>query len=264
MYAFTERDRTWFEQGGSCHNARNNQAEFYSDLLKRPSRSEAFFTGGSLKAFPVFTILTKYARILDVDHPIRAFIAIELDDQLRLALGHLQRQLKNEPGAHSVRWVAPQNIHLTLKFLGNVDEKRVPEISGALTRSAHNVPPFLLVARGLGCFPNIRRPNNIWVGLTGALDLASQLTRHIEDECAVVGLPRDERGFTPHLTLGRLRRDVSPGDRAAVGELVKHAPQTDLGEIHVHAVHLIQSDLHPGGPSYTTRATLPLLGVSKQ
>lgn len=212
----------------------------------------------------LFTISPKYARIFEVDHTIRAFIAIELDDQLREALRRLQRQLQDEPAARFVRWVAPQNIHLTLKFLGNIDENRVPEISGALTRSAQNVPPLILLARGLGCFPNTRRPNNIWVGLTGALDLASQLTRQIEDECAAVGLPRDERGFTPHLTLGRIRREVSLGERAAVGELVKHEPQADLGEIEVNAVHLIQSDLRPSGPIYTTLATIPLRGVSKR
>ncbi len=188
--------------------------------------------------------------------PLRLFIALELDDTLRRNLKRVQTQFQDAKncGAVSreiVRWVAPQNIHLTLKFLGNTNSDRVPALKNALERIAHNTAPFQLNARGLGCFPNTRRPNNVWVGLDGALDRAVLLAQHIEQECATLGFERDERGFTPHLTLGRVQRDAANGQRAALGECIKTFPRADYGSIDARAVFLISSDLRPGGPIYT-------------
>lgn len=189
---------------------------------------------------------------------LRLFIAIELDDALRAEIETLERRLENELRARSVaravRWVAPQNIHLTLKFLGNTDAARVPALVQALGRATMAIEPFELTARGLGCFPNPRRPNNVWVGLTGGTASAAWLARRIEDEFAALGAARDPHGLAPHLTLARVHREASPADRAAIGELVQSFPVPTLGILRVDSIALLASDLRPGGPVYTTLA----------
>lgn len=188
--------------------------------------------------------------------PLRLFIAVELEDALRAALKRAQNQLQDEcsrtnVASNSVRWVAPQNIHLTFKFLGNVKKDRVPALQNALARAAEHIAPFELTARGVGCFPNARRPNNVWVGLEGDVARAALLAQRVETECAASGFARDERGFTPHLTLGRVKRDASNSQRAALGELVKKISPETYGIIYARTVYLIASDLQPRGPVYT-------------
>jgi len=186
-----------------------------------------------------------------MNRELRVFIAAELDDAVRGELKRVQQQLKGERAAQLVRWVAPQNIHLTFKFSGNTPETKIPSLKEAISHAAADGAPFVLTVRGLGCFPNTRRPNNIWVGLEGDVARATLLAQRIEEECAARGFARDERGFTPHLTLGRVRREAANHDRAAIGELVKNFPITSFGTLQVDALYLIQSDLQPSGPIYT-------------
>ncbi len=193
---------------------------------------------------------------------LRLFIAVELNDVVRGELKRVQKQLQDEclrvSVAHAVRWVAPTNIHLTLKFLGNCNRAQIPALTTALERAAKHSAPFVLTARGLGCFPNARRPNNIWVGLEGDVKTAALLAQHIETETHALGFARDERGFTPHLTIGRVKRDASNFERAKIGETVKNFPTTGHGTIRADAVHLLASDLKPSGPLYTTLAQIKL------
>ncbi len=193
---------------------------------------------------------------------LRLFIAIELNDALRTELKRVQKQLQDEcwrvSVAKAIRWVAPQNIHLTLKFLGNCDHAQIPSLTTALERAAKHSAPFVLAARGLGCFPNARRPNNVWVGLEGDVNTAALLAQHIENETHALGFAREERGFTPHLTLGRVKREGSNHERATLGELIKNFPTTTYGTIRADAIHLIVSDLKPTGPIYTFLAQAKL------
>lgn len=189
---------------------------------------------------------------------LRLFIAVELNDALRGELKRAQTQLQNELGGKIVRWVAPHNIHLTLKFLGNCARAQIPHLTDALARAANHCAPFVLVARGLGCFPNARRPNVIWVGLDGEIQAAALLAQTIEAECARLDFARDARGLTPHLTLGRVRRETSLVERAALGAHIAQFPPTLLGEIRANAVHLIASDLKPSGPVYSILASQEL------
>ncbi len=185
------------------------------------------------------------------DDYLRLFVAIEPSATLQASLRALQAELKQLAEGRAVRFVAPQNIHLTFKFLGNTEKGLVPLLAPALERSVQNVPSFRLMARGLGCFPNMNRPNNLWVGLEGDLESAALLAHNIEIEFAKVGIPRDTRAFAPHLTLGRIKRDADPADRIAVGEWVKSKPPMDYGALDADTIHLIASDLQPNGPIYT-------------
>ena len=190
---------------------------------------------------------------------LRLFIAIELDDAMRRALKRAQTQLQDDKqngfvAQNIVRWVAPQNIHLTLKFLGNPSSAQVPALAQTLAQIAQHTAPFALTARGLGCFPNARRPNNVWVGLEGDVPRAALLARQIDDACATLGFAREERGFTPHLTLGRVKREATNAQRTALGECIKNIPAETYGTISARAVCLISSDLKPQGPIYTMLA----------
>lgn len=185
---------------------------------------------------------------------IRAFVAIELDDAVREGLQRGQQELRTACARERleiVRWVAPENIHLTVKFLGNVDTARLGALEGAVERAARASAPFELTARGVGCFPDPTYPNTVWVGLEGQVQEAARLARAVEDECAAAGFPRDERGFTPHLTLGRVKRERERRERAAVGELVMRMPTREWGMIRAGSLALIRSDLKPQGPVYT-------------
>lgn len=194
---------------------------------------------------------------------VRLFIAIELDDALRAALKRAQTRLQDDKtrdivAREIVRWVAPQNIHLTLKFLGNAKALQVDELRRALERVARDSAPLHFTARGLGCFPNTRRPNNVWIGLEGDLERAALLVQRIDDECAALGFAREPRGFTPHLTLGRVKREASSSQRAALGEWIKNFPRETYGEIRADSIALIASDLQPRGPVYTILSASPL------
>ena len=189
---------------------------------------------------------------------IRAFVAIELSEEIKQALRGVQVKLKTMPGADRVRWVAPNNMHLTLKFLGEVPTVRVKELTGALEQVSTDWAPFTLTARALGCFPNTRRPNVVWVGLEGDLGQLTELAQQIETTYAQLGFPPEGRPFAPHLTLGRIPREVRPADRAELGTTIEKFPRADYGTLDVSTVYFIQSDLRPAGPIYTKLASVTL------
>ncbi len=190
------------------------------------------------------------ATILAVE-TIRAFVAIELSDEVKQALRNVQDKLRGAPGSREVRWVAPENMHLTLKFLGNVDRARLTRYTAALEQAAAGIPRFNLTAHALGCFPNTRKPNVIWVGLEGDLPTLLRLVQQVEEAFGEAGLEREERAFSPHLTLGRVRREARPVERAELGATIERFPRTDYGSIVAEKVHFIQSDLRPSGPVYS-------------
>jgi 2'-5' RNA ligase len=189
---------------------------------------------------------------------IRAFVAIGLGQELKRELRMVQIKLQEESAGRIVRWVAPENIHLTLKFLGEVDSARISDLTAALQKSTEGFAPFTLTVRGLGCFPSSRRPNVIWAGLDSQMPFAVELARRVQDTFRALGFQDEPRPFSPHLTLGRIKREVRPADRASIGAAVERYPVQEYGEVVVDALHLIRSDLRPEGPTYTTLATAHL------
>lgn len=193
---------------------------------------------------------------------LRLFAAITLGPDLKSDLGALERNLqaafRERHVSKAVRWVGPENIHLTLKFLGQVDEERVPGLISALQESSTQIAPFNMTVGGLGCFPNARRPNVIWAGLAGDVSSAIELARRLEESFNRLGFPRETRPLSPHLTLGRVRREAGLADRTAVGAIVEALPAQVYGTIAANALHLIKSDLRPGGPVYTGLTSIAL------
>ncbi len=182
---------------------------------------------------------------------IRAFIAIELDSGVKTELEKLQRRMRAEPISGVVRWVSPGGIHLTMKFLGDMEAERAPHVLAALKTACAGVAPFDLAVRGAGCFPNFQRPNVIWAGLVGQVQVATLLAQRVEDECARLGFDPDDRPFSPHLTLGRIGREVDYNERRQVGEMVRRMDIAMTGVIHADAVRLFRSELKPSGSVYT-------------
>lgn len=190
---------------------------------------------------------------------IRTFIAIELNESIRRAIADVQNQLKRDRAARLIRWVAPANIHVTLKFLGDVKIGQMPALQNSIAEACKSVPPFSLSLAGLGAFPNPRRPNTIWVGVAGPIDVAARLAQKIEEACAALGFAREDRPFTAHLTLGRVKKDVPTSERASIGKMIDAAKIGALGELRVDYVSVMKSELRPGGSVYTRLEIVRLL-----
>jgi 2'-5' RNA ligase len=181
---------------------------------------------------------------------IRAFIAIELPDEVKRALTRFRDRLKSGSRA-PVRWTDPDGIHLTLKFLGDVDTGIIGNIMTAMTGAARGIPPFHLDVRGAGVFPDPGRVRVVWVGLQGEVDKLDRLQKNIESALKPLGFTPETRPFTPHLTLGRVRDQARPDERQELGRLVVGTADEAIGKFDVTAVHLIRSQLRPEGPIYT-------------
>ena len=178
---------------------------------------------------------------------IRTFIAVEPSAEVRRAAARVTAGLMAGWRAGSVRWVPPENLHLTLRFLGGTEESRVGPLIAALDEVTADAPGCELTLGSLGAFPDERRPRVLWIGLggTGTVILRS-LQRRIEKRVGVLGWDHQRRPFSPHLTLGRVRAGTDPDPvagwtRAAVPELA----------FGVEEVVLMRSDLHPGGARYS-------------
>lgn len=175
---------------------------------------------------------------------IRAFIAIEIAaatvHRIALAIEALK------PHITGIHWVAPTNFHLTIKFLGNIDESKIEPIRQVLTDALRPFQRFTINAKGLGVFPSMKRPRVLWVGLVG--NKLTALAAAVESVLMPLGFAREEKTFTPHLTIGRWRQ-AERADRALEQEL-KNWRQWDFGATLVDEVILFESVLKPAGAIY--------------
>ncbi len=187
---------------------------------------------------------------------IRTFIAIELPAAVRRGLGQLQERLKRD--RPPVRWVAPDKIHVTLAFLGEIPAERVAVVGDCLARAAAAAAPFEIEAAGLGVFPNANRPRVVWVGIQGEMEALRALHARLESELAAQGFPKEGRPFSPHLTLGRVRDRAAPPEVRALGKLVGELQAPSLGRWRVAQAAVIRSDLRPEGPLYTVLRVVAL------
>lgn len=191
------------------------------------------------------------------DHvSLRLFIAIDLHDEVRRSLSRLQDDLK-ETGAN-VSWVRPSNIHLTLVFLGDVVEKRVPGIKAVLDERAVDVEPFRFEVREAGCFGSARAPRVVWVGVHEDGGQLQALQAGVSRALHEIGFEAERRKFKPHLTLGRVR---SPKGVGALTSALASAKNSALGWVEVDRLSLYQSRLDPEGAPYSVLHTSLLKGV---
>jgi 2'-5' RNA ligase len=184
---------------------------------------------------------------------MRTFLAVEVPADVKRALASLQEELRSS-GA-DVRWIRPEGIHLTLKFLGEIPSQRVDEIREAVEEMLGTHRPFSLEVRGLGGFPRLSQPRVVWVGLGGEVDRLRALQEDVEKGMNALGFPREERPFHPHLTLGRVR---SPRRRDRLLEGIRSLMDIQLGGFRVEAVAQFESELLPSGARYTRLWEHPL------
>ncbi len=185
---------------------------------------------------------------------IRTFIAIKIPDDIQRKLSGIQDKLK-QSGAH-VSWVKPDNIHLTLKFLGNMEEQRIPDITACIEKSAASVKPFQLQVGYAGAFPNVRFPRVIWVGVTDdETNSLKTLQSGLSSCLGTLGFQEENERFQPHLTLGRVRSQKS---RSSLLRAIESMVNIWVGQISVDIVYLVRSELRPTGAKYTDLARVIL------
>ena len=182
---------------------------------------------------------------------LRCFIAIDLSPDVRQALASLTVRLRSRPGQESLRWVHADSIHLTLEFLGDLPPDRVPDLAAMLDRVCTLQAPFRLRLGHLGCFPDARRPRVLWVGLEEPTGSLARLQTAIRTACVHLGLPVDERPFSPHLTLGRVRREAGPEAADYARQVLEGVEAGPAAEMTAETVHLYRSELRPTGAVYT-------------
>lgn len=188
---------------------------------------------------------------------IRSFVAIELPDAVISLLDKVQHDLSSL--RLRVRWVRPKNIHLTLKFLGNINSGDIAKIGSAMTDAAKDCGPFKLTVGGIGVFPGLKRPRVIWIGFGGDMKVLLGLQHNLEDRLAAVGFPKENRSFKAHLTLGRIKGAVNP---ATIRQIVQE--YSDLGDLEFTSdrIILFRSDLKPSGAVYSQLKQAKLLGMT--
>jgi len=188
---------------------------------------------------------------------MRVFIAIELSQQTLDAIEKQTARLRQTVGDDSIRWVPAQNMHLTLKFIGDIATSHVDFLKQMLTREAAAHPQFDMQIGGLGSFPNSRMPRILWIGLHAPAELAS-LHKSIETGALRLGYEKEEHPFSPHLTIGRARQNVKPTELSKVRAALDTIQLGDIATARVDSVHLFKSDLQPGGSVYTKLFSAPL------
>lgn len=183
---------------------------------------------------------------------MRLFVAVHLPQEIRERLALVQERLRRAQA--DVSWVKPANLHITLKFLGETEPKRLERIGPVLAEAARNVTPFSLAVAGVGAFGG-RIPRVVWVGVREGTAPLEALAGAVESGLARLGFPKEKRGFTAHFTLGRVR---SPRNAEALLAAIRDEPTEPLGTVLVERFVLMQSELDPGGSIYTALERFPL------
>ena len=177
---------------------------------------------------------------------IRTFVALLISEDLKRNILRVQEEVKKL--APDVKWVAPENLHVTLKFLGSVPEDVLPRVFAAVEEAVGGRPAFELSVVGLGAFPNPAKARVVWVGIQEGRDELIELARNVDWKLARLGFAREEKEFKAHITIGRARMGKFVKGLAGA---IESAGARDLGRQQVVSVTVMQSDLQPTGPTYT-------------
>ena len=184
---------------------------------------------------------------------VRTFIAIMLDGSLHHTLSEIVERFASSKAA--VKWVAPENTHVTLKFLGNVEEERLPEVYAACERAAEGFEPIDLEMKAVGCFPSMNRPRVVWLGIEKGVELVEKLQQSVEGELERIGFAREERGFSAHLTIGRVKGQKGISNLC---RLLEEEKNVFIGSMRADKISVMKSKTAPAGPIYTELKAIPL------
>lgn len=176
---------------------------------------------------------------------MRLFFALELPSEIKTALGALQTEMRQTRAA--IGWTKPENMHLTLRFLGEVEAAALPALKEICVQTAQQTAPLRLTLNGIGFFPNDRKPIVLWAGLADAANALPALHQALETRLTSLGFAREDKPFRPHLTLGRFK---APDNAQTLVKLAQ-AYQLPALQFTVTELVLMQSQLHPAGSIYT-------------
>jgi len=186
---------------------------------------------------------------------IRTFVAVEVDPKVRdKAMAVIDQLGKSEA---DVKWVQRENLHLTLQFLGQVPAGQIPEICQAVTAAVADAEPFELEIRGVGAFPNTRRPRTVWLGVVDGREELVALQKRAQKALKKLGFPPEDRAFSPHLTIGRAREGGAPALAVLGAEIAARADEP-CGRSRIAEVVVFSSQLARTGPTYAALCRAPL------
>ncbi len=181
----------------------------------------------------------------------RLFWALPLPPQAYDAVAAIQREMARRLPVDVIRWIPPINVHLTLVFLGSWPQRNVPALVESAERAIQGMPPFRLQLSGIGAFPNPRRPRVVWLGVQGDLDALHRLQNAVARAMIDVGWRPESKPFTPHMTIGRVRKGLTNSTLAHIGTVLQRLKVEPFGAHEVDQVFLFKSDLRPSGAVYT-------------
>lgn len=190
---------------------------------------------------------------------VRAFIAVDLPPDLQERLAQVSTDLRDQMGNVPIRWVPAKNMHLTLKFLGDVSLNNLTVLNDIIRAEAVDREEMVISLGGVGAFPKMRHPRVIWVGVEAPEELNS-LQRGIDKQTARIGYARERRAFSPHITLGRVSRNATPDEVRIIGDVLCNQKIGFLGVARIREVHLYRSDLKAGGAVYSRLFSAPCAG----
>lgn len=195
------------------------------------------------------------------DGQIRAFIAIELPNRVRSALGREADRLREVLGDAALRWVRPDGIHLTLRFLGDTSGGMLDQVAAALAPLCARCPPLEIEIGGLGRFPNGSRPRVVWIGVKESPGQLAILQAEIEHGMAGLSFRKEDRPFHPHLTVARVRRETPAQELRMLAERLDRERVGLVGEFSARQLALMRSVLGPGGAAYSRLQQFKLTGA---
>ena len=184
---------------------------------------------------------------------LRTFIAVDVPDRVRRVAGTTIGKLRST--TDSIRWVPPHNVHITMKFLGDVEETDIYQVCRLTAAAAKGVAATQVTCRGIGAFPTLERPRTVWLGIDDPDDQLRQLHRLLEQQLSLLGFPFEQRRYQPHVTLGRTRYGRRDVDRLI--EEMRHL-QVDAGLVEVDELVIYSSERGADGPNYTVLGRAPL------
>jgi len=185
---------------------------------------------------------------------VRTFIAIVLDNSLHPTMSRIIEKLSSSNA--KVKWVEPENVHLTLKFLGNVEEERLPEVFEACERAVKDMRAIDLEMKALGCFPDVKSPRIVWLGIERGAEGVRKLQERVESELRAVGFPKEEKTFKAHLTIGRVKGKQG---LSRLCRLLEEEKNFFVGSMRCEKISVMKSKTLPAGPVYSELKAIPLL-----
>ncbi|RLB12928.1 MAG: RNA 2',3'-cyclic phosphodiesterase [Deltaproteobacteria bacterium] len=187
---------------------------------------------------------------------IRSFLAFEIPPEIRDTLALIYNGLRET--ALNVRWVKQENIHITVIFMGNVDEKNIVPMAKVLEKACNKYAPFMIRIKGAGVFSNLRNPRVLWIGVDGDIKRMRYFRDRLQKDLKAFGIKEEKRRFTPHLTVGRFKRGFNQG--AKLKELIEKYRDIASADAMLKELVLFKSELRPEGAIYTKLNSWPLQG----